>query len=77
MAGTGAKKGAKKGRRFDRPRSASAISACKRRKEARIKEQNARAAANRSTVAAGGMTPWQKARAERAAKRVKLQGKAA
>lgn len=39
------------------------------RKDARRKAQEERAAANRATRAAGGLTPWEKAKAIRAGRR--------
>lgn len=69
MARTNAAKGAKKGRRFNRPRSAAAMNACAIRKVKRIDDNRARAAANAEKREAGIPTAWELAKAKRYAAR--------
>lgn len=69
MATKSAAKGAKKGRRFGRPRSAAAMKRCAVRKEQRIAENKARKEANDALRAAGLPTAWEKAKEARRVKR--------
>ncbi len=73
MAKANAAKGAKKGRRFGRPRSAAAMKACALRKEQRIADNKARKDANDALRAAGIPTAWEKAKEARRAARKHLQ----
>jgi hypothetical protein len=60
-----AAKGAKKGRRFNRPRPDKAKRLCAERKAARRATQQAAAKRNEELRAAGQMTPWELAKARR------------
>jgi hypothetical protein len=65
MSSKNSAKGAKKGRRFGRPRSPQEIMACAKRKAARIAAQNEAHARN----IANGTSPWQVAKEARRAAR--------
>lgn len=68
MAKQSAAKGAKKGRRFGRPRSSAAVAACARRKDERRKAQADRATMNKARRDAGQPTPWEVAQERRTAR---------
>lgn len=76
MARANAAKGAKKGRRFGRPRSAEAKRRCAERKAERIRIQKQAESLNRRIREYGGMTRWEVAKATRKADRDKRFGRA-
>lgn len=69
MASKNSAKGAKKGRRFGRPRSVAAMKACAARKEQRIADNAVQAKVNKALRAQGIPTAWEEAKAKRKAKR--------
>lgn len=66
MAGQSAAKGAKKGRRFGRPRSERAKTACATRKKERRHAQKMRELENIHARRIGQPTPWEAAKERRA-----------
>jgi hypothetical protein len=73
VAKSNAAKGAKKGRRFNQPRSEAAKRRCAERKDRRRQANAARHKANVERIANGDLTPWQLATELRAARREHLQ----
>jgi hypothetical protein len=71
MAKQNAAKGAKKGRRFGRPRSEAAKRRCADRKARRIEIQKQSEMVNKKIREFGGMTPWE---VSKAARRIKRHG---
>jgi hypothetical protein len=69
MAKKNATKGAKKGRRFNRPRSDRAKRLCAERKAARRAAQEAAAKRNAELRTEGSLTPWEISKARRYAAR--------
>lgn len=69
MAKQNAAKGAKKGRRFNRPRSDKAKRLCAERKAARRAAQDAAAKRNAELRSEGSLTPWEISKANRYAAR--------
>jgi hypothetical protein len=69
MARKNEAKGAKKGRRFNRPRSDKAKRLCAERKAARRAAQAAAEERNKDLRAAGALTPWEAAKVHRYAVR--------
>ena len=69
MAKQNAAKGAKKGRRFNRPRSDKAKRLCAERKSARRAAQEAAAKRNAELRSEGSPTPWEISKALRYAAR--------
>jgi len=69
MANKNSAKGAKKGRRFNRPRSEKAKRLCAERKDARKAAAAAATKRNAELRASGQMTAWELSKAARYAKR--------